>query len=641
MPVLIFFEWSALLVACTAFPIGIQLHSYNDLRQWPQLLVKIPLALNGGLFSVKVDFESLNEHGEFLLTHNSALEQVRYNTSAELLQQLAEMLETSSDLRIRTALCFKQSAEMTPDACDGSPGSRKWLEAVDTFFDAAQALVNQSDHRLEFVLDGYAQPEGCLRHRWEPWNATFIPGSEPSLALFTDQLQYSRYSVLNPSSASISQFRLLEIANFGKFQAGGYPLQLWETDEQERLLLFDHEFVDWRSDLDFAMHNVVNFDPAMWQVWTAEVTRTAWNHDVAVRGHAAQPVLLSIAPETWLVLYRADKATHYIGLTGSLIGGPPHVQFTGRTAVRLSSASVYNSDVWGLTENLVRYEVQRDKLEWKETIPLEEEIVNASKLRSSALGLVVGSADGDVVRLYVVSPTTGAVQGRLAVSWFPGNLEEFDFVDAGGRFLVVASNGSHAFVSFNSGDWSILGVGRSPSLSIGSGEDPVIALLMDGGYCFDSNSLHWSSEVKICDARPVACREVLTYTVGPLSDWEQVADQGVPVTPCGVLVHGSYDFGLRPSAVVTATDQGVVVMDVHQSVEGGRDLCGCGAPRSRVQGGLVLDAFVLGQRRARLPHVGLVGVSPVVHLVIVAVVAVLVLAIVLRTRCCCRKHADQ
>ena len=52
---------------------------------------------------------------------------------------------------------------------------------------AAEELRAEFPGRLEFVLDGNAKPMSCLKHRWRPWNATWIPSDHsPAEAEFSN-----------------------------------------------------------------------------------------------------------------------------------------------------------------------------------------------------------------------------------------------------------------------------------------------------------------------------------------------------------------------------------------------------------------------------------------------------------------------
>lgn len=156
-----------------------QLHSINDLREWPQFLLK-------GANRFKIDphyaSPSLCHHngevsdprGCLLLNHDIPVAQEPYNSTKDLLSLLST-IETP----LTIALCFKSA----PDYCQNTSSFNNWISLIDEFH--AAASLSRYAH-IEFILDGDAKPINCLVGKWGPWNSVWIVNSSPEEALYSN-----------------------------------------------------------------------------------------------------------------------------------------------------------------------------------------------------------------------------------------------------------------------------------------------------------------------------------------------------------------------------------------------------------------------------------------------------------------------
>ena len=162
--------------------VNYQLHSINDLREWPQFLLK-------GASRFKIDphyaspslcrhnGEASDPRGCLLLNHDIPIAQEPYNSTNDLLSLLST-IETP----LTIALCFKSA----PDYCQNTTAFNDWVSLVDDF----HAAASQYTH-MEFLLDGDAKPMNCLKGKWTPWNSVWIVNSSPEEALYSNSLEAS------------------------------------------------------------------------------------------------------------------------------------------------------------------------------------------------------------------------------------------------------------------------------------------------------------------------------------------------------------------------------------------------------------------------------------------------------------------
>ena len=209
-----------------------QIHSNNDLRELPQLLLKGARKFKFDPHWVSNSVGCSGMENCLLLNHDTPVPKLaNYNSSDDLL----DFLESSQfDLlrngdKVSIALCFKS----VPNKCQqDSQDFQSWLKLADSFFDRAQNSI--SPDAVEFILDGDAKPVSCLIGRWLPWKSVWINADSSSpVDAFTSNSQendYFRFSVLN-NRENVSNWKWMAdpSINYGKFSNGLYPYQLWEV----------------------------------------------------------------------------------------------------------------------------------------------------------------------------------------------------------------------------------------------------------------------------------------------------------------------------------------------------------------------------------------------------------------------------
>jgi hypothetical protein len=209
-----------------------QIHSNNDLLEWPQLLLK-------GAKRFKVDphyvpssqcqqLDISSADGCFLLSHDTPIVRFNtlYNSTDDLLSLLHEVVASSSrhaaSDKLVISLCFKSA----PDYCNAKSGAfQSWIRLVDQFYDSATSLLSPDD--VEFVLDGDGKPKDCLVGKWEKWNSVWINTGGPQDAFNSNSLEndYYRFQVLNDPE-DLANWTWMAENDYGKFSQSEYPYQV-------------------------------------------------------------------------------------------------------------------------------------------------------------------------------------------------------------------------------------------------------------------------------------------------------------------------------------------------------------------------------------------------------------------------------
>jgi hypothetical protein len=205
-----------------------QIHSNNDLKGLPQVLIKGARRFKFDPHYVPASAQCGDDKSCLLLNHDRPTPEVsNYNTSTDLLNYLmsADFTGITEGERVTVALCFKSA----PDKCQNTTAFNNWLRLVDDFYLQAQSVPKH----VEFIVDGDASPtQPCLVGRWERWNSVWMNSNSPSGAFYTNDQQddYYRFQVLNnPESVSNWTWMASPDINYGKFANGSYPFQLWEV----------------------------------------------------------------------------------------------------------------------------------------------------------------------------------------------------------------------------------------------------------------------------------------------------------------------------------------------------------------------------------------------------------------------------
>ena len=287
-----------LLVAAQT-EVSFQAHSYNDLRQWPSLILK-------GALWIKVDFNygtpsfcqtnatatsrvRDGSHGCFLLNHDplSLARTSGYNTSDDVLD-LVEALSSTPWLHgprnVSIALCHKFDGNV----CANTSDAINWRSLMQAFYTRAESLIARYQLSIIFVEDGAGAvdvPSACLTDLFPGWPSTYIPSDNTRDGLFrNDTPTYARMNLLNMEASS---FYNVSAERYGKFPPSPYPYLLWEPSDQRTLLNFtQHYMLSLRHQQGFRF--AINIDPAQWAVYTGEATQEAWNiRPVALQGRTS------------------------------------------------------------------------------------------------------------------------------------------------------------------------------------------------------------------------------------------------------------------------------------------------------------------------------------------------------------------
>ena len=234
-------------------PIGGQLHSYNDLRSWPQAIAKSFASISGSskavglsenLIMLKIDPQYIDakncasfvrarkgdSRGCLLLNHDTispGKARVTMNSTDDLApfllsEALAQYVSTPSTM-VAISLCFKGCGS---SGCPCNSGTNKdtanWLSLVDELYLTLNSVIAENNLNVRILLDGDGNPASsvCLNQRWRPWESVFISGDDPADGFTSNDPAkgFDRLTVLNNPTSS---FPVAAALGFGKFAGGG------------------------------------------------------------------------------------------------------------------------------------------------------------------------------------------------------------------------------------------------------------------------------------------------------------------------------------------------------------------------------------------------------------------------------------
>jgi hypothetical protein len=284
------------------FPISFQAHSFNDLRQWPSLLLK-------GAQWIKIDPQWAPQsfcasqprappgdpRGCLLLNHDSPLSPSRpggYNTTQDLLAFLtapdnrpwfSPPSANSSSPIFHISLCFKGCGTPSACPCDASPDTLNWLSLVDDLVADANAAVAAHNLSVEFVLDGAGNPgaSACLANRWRPWSSVYISGDDPDGAFYSSANASFGWDRLLTLNEDTDHWPFAVLEKYGKFLAGDRPFLVWEPSDEDGILLNAGLFVAAGLSHPPGMRFAINIEPAQFETYAGNLTGRAWDVVVA------------------------------------------------------------------------------------------------------------------------------------------------------------------------------------------------------------------------------------------------------------------------------------------------------------------------------------------------------------------------
>ena len=177
--------------ANAATGVSYQIHSYNDLREWPQILrkgatwFKIDPHFMDSAFCAQQQRVNDSSHGCFVLSHDMPTSlRTTYNTTDDVIALLSSSelapFFANNTRHITIALCFKWDYPVSV-CSDSFRVAQDFLALADGFFQSIATKLLPLGLPVEFVVDGEGTPShgSCLEQRFEPWVSTWIYGSDP------------------------------------------------------------------------------------------------------------------------------------------------------------------------------------------------------------------------------------------------------------------------------------------------------------------------------------------------------------------------------------------------------------------------------------------------------------------------------
>lgn len=241
-----------------------QMHSWNDLDEWKQMLHKITDRESVPVVNtMKIDlFFVLNgDGGDFVLVHDVPQAGGPYNTTKDLAALIKDReysrFFSNSSIKTILALCFKTH---NVDFCKSDKTSKTWTTTVIRVVNELLDIINLNKLNIQIVLDGSftLHNKPCLVNVLPqlPITWTLRPSktdSDPMEAATSDDVSkgYNRYRIMNVSDHVCDQFvimfqigmdfptetnflKKLQSIGYGKFAVKNgttpqYPLVLWEV----------------------------------------------------------------------------------------------------------------------------------------------------------------------------------------------------------------------------------------------------------------------------------------------------------------------------------------------------------------------------------------------------------------------------
>jgi hypothetical protein len=616
--------------------IGIQPHSVNDFRSWPQLLKHEPQyfkidpnyqpnsfcrQLNSQYYPKSI---TSDDRGCFLFVHDSPkIINNHYNVTIDFWKLIVENLEyfNRQDRKIYIAVCFKNGGD-----CDSG-----WSSLVDEFFEDADMYISKYKLNVEFILDGNGVPsKPCLYKKWLPWNATWI--ERPVNAMWSNDPDkaFNRYAVMNePYNPSNIRMHVLKLIHYAKFlQNTMYPFLLWEPDDQSHI---QKAITDYLSGMlnPKGLRFAINMDPVQFDIYS----KNNWNFPLI--SDAVNPFITVLKDFTMIVVYGDGM---YSGYTSSEVMGQFQTIFVGKklsqqySLKKIQSVTSIGQYVMITDSNstlaIFKYDSNTSELVGVFSTKMEDTSYSASLIYTTG-------EDTLVFLTYGVSNQHGCALFSQLNVYKNGKINTLDrwcILDSASMITnvtlaaTVTSDNALKGVSFYSSNslvygctfsanWDestlsvtnfhttcsskAIGVGRSPSASILSLKGKTyIAQVHTDSYCGNSESHNKNATVSVCDATPVSTRNIMTYTVGEWSDLTNHLSNSnnTFITNCHrQLVHGMYDMGQHPSITLYNHNDQIAAIEVHDGLVEHEfsDHSGCGTAIAYKHSTIVLDSWIV------------------------------------------------
>lgn len=588
-----------------------QSHSWNDLREWPQLFAK-------GVSAIKVDVhfvpreychrsEDSEPRGCLILNHDRPHCDRTLFTPDDILSFLSHSAHSDWISRSASAngghgllidLCLKNA----PVTCVAGQEYDDWVYLVGEMVSSANRITNSLAFPVEFAFDGKHATAvyECSVGLWEPWVSTYVQERDPPEIMFdgSDDVTFKRMQILNnPWKEYVETVEM----NYGKFINSTYPWLAWEPSNQDEIEFTAALYVDKGISHSPGFRFAINCDPVMFSLYSSPVTSTATSitdHKAAI-AYASKPSV-AVLGEDIVMVYRQSGRWNWKAFdkSGRLDG-------SWHGVVRLVSDGVSKCVLFDESGKYRLFEHSRIVGEGV----LKEAVYSFIKNGTGVVSVSRENSchDGYVVRLL----SWGVALIETSSYCVPGHGFKDRSVAAG--MLDEASVGIVVSGEYGGklryGLWkvedgeitSIVYAGRVFGVGVGARMDiiphpvePIIVALHGNGFCWNTQGHNMARHISLCDRKPVSQSQVMVYDYGYWSSWVAHGnDTALEITACsrsGVL-HGVYDLGRHPSlATMTLGNGELAIVSAHEGFSGGKDhFCG----RPDVFHGIVLDTWVL------------------------------------------------
>ena len=609
-----------------------QAHSRDDLREWPQLLLK-------GTSHFKVDAHFITTRNPlwdslcsaetapcFAMTHDDPIAGVAYNLTSELHQLLLRAPNVASKLTI--ALCFKGYGDAS-SACNATdPSWRDWL-------DAASALLAGLAHTgASVVVDGDGTPGGvlpqrsCLCDQFGTLGSTWSGSRDPPQGALSDKGCFARFSVFNPPTAgweAMALFRLDAALNFGKWGDQAHvktPLQVWEPQDAADFETIETIWADTPAGGKTTLLFALNTDSVQFTAYKRPRQTIASLQFDADGGLAAElPHGVATADAEFHLAAMSDQESTTVDIAASNLEGSVvtrvHANISRavpdlQLAATVSGAGYAGADLfYFLLSNgsLVFRSAKADAVVVAQ-FPISQilGVVNSTQLHCSKVddgttactGLAVGAGAADATSAKIMhfqiefGPGTVTLLSssnlrtcESSCKVLAGSITVATFNQTG--FFAYASSESQicaAAISI-SGAGEVV-VGRSRLVTVGTFVSASACPLTGrftmstrDSFCWSSHTGNTRASPKVCDQQPESTSRVNGYTTGTIASFVQLLQAPTAkLSACapGVL-HGASGQGHGAPASAVAGSNWLFVTGCLNATER-TDVGGCGMPLS-------------------------------------------------------------
>ena len=579
MRLFLFLGLFCVLRAASAFPVGQQAHSFNDVRQWKSLgahgttHLKIDLHWTEPALCTGQHWVSSPERGCFLLSHDTPVAGVQYpsaeSVAALIARDGAALFAAAAD-EVQIATCFK-----APHPCHGK--GKQWVE-----------LGLERLRGLRTALDGLALPHGAVVIRDGASTSGGMPrrscllgtGYEDFVEVFVEPLRDPPEAAKsNDPSKGFDAFRVFNaeavkhtVAHYAsrgweKFgQDARFPITVWEPAPQAKMLEFRDIFAAAKpanASLRYRLSS--NVDPVLFANYVSDNGQLLRDPDVT---STTVPVVLDAGR---VVVWNTSIAVGgQVFLSGSSL---PFVPVAGVTLSSGRHALVGNDGSCAIAA------LKNDRL-----APVES--CHFAQAGETAWSASARASDGRFAVSFVNK------QGRAVVAIVSADASARQIVaemdppadqDVVATTVALARNGSVAFFAASSSSLEILvadavldasqggvqratlsarGVGSMPSASF-TQDSGSITLVHSRGHAFNHETANKDANVLVCDQIPVATDGVLVYTTGSVADFAAGTATGSPCTRG--LVGGTLAVGHNARVFTSSTGTPMVVHGTYNA----------------------------------------------------------------------------